>query len=481
MKPITLILCALFCLLSNPAPGQSRDLQVNLRLGAGIDTKYQQTFSQVIRYWISRETSYKIARASNLQLSLELEQKMNRYLLRAELKEKNTDNTRKNGHVFFDNLSDFFNALDTLFYQMIFPEELKTSNKAYTLLPSSFDIVFMLDSTGSMKEELDYIKKDFRNMLSPLLWNLKTSPLRFALLDYKNPMAAYRVHLVNFHHSLEQLISRINNIDAVGKGNSDINYALMYLLNYADFKAANRLAFIITDSGPINKAHFLELLEKAKSMNIQLVVLGADGISVEDADFYRQTFNRYPGVFSHLTYYFQFIFQDKTLGKFLYKDRFLREVKENDLVDITLGRQQRYARGIPGFLKQEGYPIAELRALDLNLGNLFDQFTLPFRKNVPLVVLEAEGRKMKVGVQDQQTLKYLRGQKGKKVNLGGHFFPYFDSVSIYPHSLEIPRGPLTAPLFQPLTRIIHNPFFYYNHGIFEPSIWFIQATVKSFE
>ncbi len=482
MKKLNNMIITFFLiLLTFSSFSKNKSIRLKFDIGNKIALKYKKLFYDVAKFWINQKTIYKAqATITNLQINLILKQKTTEYILEADLKTKD-GKIIKQTHITFSNLSDYFDALDTIFYKNFFKDKLVKKNKKFKVIPSTFDIAFLVDSTGSMKEEIAFIKEYFTEIFSNIFKNLKTYKLRFALLDYKTTIAPYRAHLENFTPKLKKFKSRLNEISTMGQGKNDLNYALKYLLNYGDFISDNRIVFIIADSGPVNKKEFILLANKARKMKVKIVLLAADGMTLNDKTFLKNTLTRFSGNFYTLNYYFTFLLKDMSLKKFIYHNYYLWELYNKKEIDLTLGRKITQINKIENFLKNEGYQINTLKNLYINIAELFNHLTSTYRKKLPIAQFKSKNYLLNVEIQDNDLYHYLKKKIDKKLVIGGQFFPYFDKISIIPYTFHINNNYIPNFLIQDIIKIDKNSYFYFNNGIFEPSIWYIKATFKGFK
>lgn len=477
MKKIMVILLLLFPGLFAGAVG----LNVQLSLSRSINKKYHQTVKNAVLYWVRAKTVYSVNKNAGLTLYVNLKQKLSKYILEASLRRGNT--IINEGHFNFYKMVDFFDALDHVFYNRIFKCRLVKYKRRYMVRPRAIDIGFVIDSTGSMAEEIEFFRHNSRNIFSNIFWNLKTYYIRMAFLDYKNTSGPYRINFINFSSKTESIMQRLDVINPVGKGiKSDINYALLYMLTYGDFIASRRIIFVITDSGPVSKKKFVAIMKKAARMKVRVYILAGDGISHSAANFYRKICRRFRGKFFHLTYLLTYILRNYTLRRFQYRYRYIWEIEGKKKTDITLGRKILNIRRLYSFLEREGFPLAYLKKTYINLGRIFSQITSRYRRKIPIGVFRSHGNTILFGVQDRQTYRILKRLKKRNIILSGHFFPYFNKVSIFPYTVFVKTArKVPYPLLQDINSIIKNPFFYFDKGLFEPSLWYIRGRFLGFK
>ncbi|MBP5448979.1 MAG: VWA domain-containing protein [Spirochaetales bacterium] len=125
---------------------------------------------------------------------------------------------------------------------------------------NNLDLVFAIDATGSMKNDIETLKKD---LLPALLKEFENaSEVRVGLLFYRDygDNFNYRNLPVRFYAFTENLNSFNKNLNAlkiIGKEGGDIPeavYEALIRLNDFEFISDNRVAFLIADAPPHRKS-----------------------------------------------------------------------------------------------------------------------------------------------------------------------------------------------------------------------------------
>ena len=122
----------------------------------------------------------------------------------------------------------------------------------------SVDVAFLIDTTGSMGEEIDRIKETVSSIATRISLDDARPHLRLALVDYRDIGDEYVTHSVNFTHEVEAFQRAINRLQAGGGGDmpESMNKALFEAMRRLDWRKerATRLVFIIADA----PAHYYE-------------------------------------------------------------------------------------------------------------------------------------------------------------------------------------------------------------------------------
>lgn len=462
----------------------AKTLKVNIESSSSISSSYQKVFAQTLAYWIKSKTVYKLSSRSSNLLSISVRRRVDHYVLEASLEEKGL--RKRQAFTTFYRLVDFFDAVDKLFYQKILYDKILEKKRTYlnkNLVPHTSDVAFLIDSTGSMKEEIEYFKQKRALILASIWKNLKTDHLRFAFMDYKNAGSSYRKKLSNFKAKTEHVYEHLESLQAVGKASGDLVYAFANYLRYGSWKGEKRFLFIITDSAPRFKGRFNLLLKKAKSMGIRVYFILADGTSQQDLFEYEAYAKTYQSAAVPISYFLNYVLKDYSLKSFVYFRQNIWEKKEDEpkLVDISLGRKVRNLSLADQFLSNEGIGIEKRREITLNIDMILDELLKPYKKTLPVARFKIGNAFIEVGIQDKGSLNYLKRLRGRRIVLGGQIYPINNSFSIVPHTLLIKRQAPPRPFLQESFKILKNPGFYSNKGIFEPSLWYFYAVFMGFK
>ncbi len=178
---------------------------------------------------------------------------------------------------------------------------------AYQKIP--LDLLFILDTTGSMGEEIERLKNTIE-IINQNLIRLSPQPdIRFGLVLYRDKGDEYVTRFVPFSRSLEYFQQVLDQVEADGGGDTpeDLISALQVALQQLDWRDdAIRLAYIITDAPP----HFdyerplsaVDLCKMAKSKGIKFYAVGTGGLDLFGEYFLRQIAQFTYGRYIFLTY-----------------------------------------------------------------------------------------------------------------------------------------------------------------------------------
>ncbi|MBK8253141.1 MAG: VWA domain-containing protein [Polyangiaceae bacterium] len=113
------------------------------------------------------------------------------------------------------------------------------------------DVVFILDTTGSMSEEIEGVKTTLKTVLANLDQNVK---IRVGLVEYKDREDSFVTKTYALTNDVKSLSASIAGISAQGGGDTpeDVQSGLSVAINQMlwNDKAVARLAFLIADAPP---------------------------------------------------------------------------------------------------------------------------------------------------------------------------------------------------------------------------------------
>ena len=171
------------------------------------------------------------------------------------------------------------------------------------------DILFILDTTGSMGEEINRLKTTIE-LIHLNLTSLNTKPIvRFGLVLYKDVEDEYLTRIVPLTENLNQFQEELMKVEAGGGGDTpeDLQAALDDSLNKIEWNNNGiRLAFIITDAPPhldYNQAFtYTDAAKKAREEGIKIFSVGTGGLDIDGEYILRQISQYTSGKYIFLTY-----------------------------------------------------------------------------------------------------------------------------------------------------------------------------------
>jgi len=171
------------------------------------------------------------------------------------------------------------------------------------------DIVFILDTTGSMGEEISRLKATIE-IIKLNLTSLSSKPkVRFGMVLYKDIADEYRTHVIPLTGSLPGFQKDLDLVEASGGGDTpeDLQAALQAAMTRLDWNRNGiRLSFIITDAPPHldyeQEYTYIEASKAARREGIKIYSVGTGGLDLMGEYILRQI-SQYTGAkYIFLTY-----------------------------------------------------------------------------------------------------------------------------------------------------------------------------------
>ncbi len=185
---------------------------------------------------------------------------------------------------------------------------INTERKLVNRIP--MDILFILDTTGSMGEEIQRLKATIQ-LIHLNLSSLSAKPdLRFGMVLYKDDGdEEYRTKIVPLTDNLEAFQRELNKVEAYGGGDTpeDLQEALSDSLNKIKWNTRGiRLSFIITDAPPHldygQSYNYVQAARDAKEKGIKIHSVGTGGLPLDGEYILRQISQFTSGRYIFLTY-----------------------------------------------------------------------------------------------------------------------------------------------------------------------------------
>ncbi len=150
----------------------------------------------------------------------------------------------------------------------------------------TLDIQFVVDATGSMGDEISYLKTELNDVISRAGVQLPGVQIRMGSVFYRDHGDDYLVRKAPFTTEVGSLISFIRDQSAGGGGDTPeaVEEALDESINKQDWsaQAVNRLLFLVLDAPPHNEPAVMNKLKaavkSAQEKGIRIIPVTASGI-----------------------------------------------------------------------------------------------------------------------------------------------------------------------------------------------------------
>jgi hypothetical protein len=222
---------------------------------------------------------------------------------------KNENNSKfkiKIGNELFDNIESF---VDSHINNLVLTNDTKTN------LDQKIDIAFMVDATGSMGDEIEYLKEELTDVISKVKHQNPNATLNMGAVFYRDEGEEYLTKKSDFSTNIDNTIEFIKqqSADAGGDFPEAVETALNESINGLQWSsdATSRILFLVLDAPPhyddqiISKIH--SLIKIASSKGIKIIPITASGIDKET-----EFLMRYMAIATNGTYVF--ITNDSGIG-----------------------------------------------------------------------------------------------------------------------------------------------------------------------
>ncbi|MBN1835692.1 MAG: VWA domain-containing protein [Spirochaetales bacterium] len=170
------------------------------------------------------------------------------------------------------------------------------------------DLLFILDTTGSMGEEIERLKATIE-IINLNLSAVSSRPrVRFGMVLYKDRGDQYLTRRVPFTSDIEEFEEALRQVSADGGGDTpeDLQAALREAMDLGWNRDGVRLAFIVTDAPPHldygQEYTYVEAVEEARRKGIKIFSVGTGGLDLAGEYVLRQVSQYTAGKYIFLTY-----------------------------------------------------------------------------------------------------------------------------------------------------------------------------------
>lgn len=145
------------------------------------------------------------------------------------------------------------------------------------------DLMFVIDTTGSMGDELTYLKEEIKDVIERIDTNNQT--IRLSLLFYRDEGDQYITRFFDFTTNIDEQFKNINDQRASGGGDFEeaVDIALDLAINQASWDTySNKILIHVLDAPPHSTKQNLNLFAdsvlKAAEQGIRIIPVASSGI-----------------------------------------------------------------------------------------------------------------------------------------------------------------------------------------------------------
>jgi hypothetical protein len=175
---------------------------------------------------------------------------------------------------------------------------------------AKLDVLFLLDATGSMGDEISQLKENIR-AISAQIDALPTQPdVRFGLVTYRDRGDAYVTQAFDFTPSVEQFAEILAAVEADGGGDypEDLNEGLSQAIHNVEWRVDGTvsLIFLVADAPPHldygQENHYAFEMLGAVQRGVKIYPIASSGLDEQGEYVFRQLAQFTGGRFIFLTY-----------------------------------------------------------------------------------------------------------------------------------------------------------------------------------
>lgn len=153
-------------------------------------------------------------------------------------------------------------------------------------VPDAVDVAFVVDATGSMQDEIDYMKAELNNIIVRIKDSLSGKNLNLGCVFYRDHGDAYLTKKSDLNRDIQATVNFIgeNNADGGGDFPEAVDEALNTAINHLSWKpaAAARMIFLILDAPPHDDTAVVvqlkRLMSQAAMKGIRIIPVTCSGI-----------------------------------------------------------------------------------------------------------------------------------------------------------------------------------------------------------
>ncbi len=176
--------------------------------------------------------------------------------------------------------------------------------------PVQLDVLFLLDSTGSMGDEIEQLRSNILS-ISAQIAALPTRPdVRFGMVTYRDQGDEYVTRISDFTDSVQEFQSVLMGVQAAAGGDEpeSLNEGLYRAIHDVHWRQDNTvsLIFLVADAPPhldyFQDYDYAQEMQNAVEMGIKIHPIASSGLSDQGEYIFRQLAQYTGGHFIFLTY-----------------------------------------------------------------------------------------------------------------------------------------------------------------------------------
>lgn len=246
---------------------------------------------------------------------------------------------------------------------MLKPQNQSSQHSYLPPVKPRIDVVFVIDSTGSMNDEIEVVKDKLKEMVRQISEGQPTPEVRYGLVTYRDRGDEYVVKKFPFTRNIDEIQNNINSLVAKGGGDipESVNEAMHVAIQEMEWDTkpeVGKMVFLIGDAGPhmdyTGDYDYRNEIKVANSKGIQIFTIGCSGIdqSGNGISVFQEIARETGGTFDYLTYQQTYVDQQgRQKAVIYYGDKTYEYKKPKDM---------RWRGGAPSVITDKKYtaPVA---------------------------------------------------------------------------------------------------------------------------
>ena len=172
------------------------------------------------------------------------------------------------------------------------------------------DVLFLLDATGSMADEIHQIKATLLSIADQVTSLHNSADLRFGMVAYRDRDDDYITRVYDFEDDISRFSQAVAEVEADGGGDTpeSLNEALHVALNRPDWRGddAIKLVFLVADAPPhldyAEDYDYAEEMVQAREQGIKIFSVASSGLDGQGEYIFRQLAQQTMGKFIFILY-----------------------------------------------------------------------------------------------------------------------------------------------------------------------------------
>jgi len=185
-----------------------------------------------------------------------------------------------------------------------------TLNVSPSSPPVKLDVLFLLDSTGSMDDEIDQLKNNLLSISAQIAALPSRPSVRYGLVTYRDRGDQYVTRVADFTPDVQDFQLSLQSVEAAGGGDipESLNEGLHAALANVQWRGADtvKLVFLVADAPPHldyeQDYDYAQEIENAASLGIKIHPIASSGLDDQGEYVFRQIAQVTGGRFIFLTY-----------------------------------------------------------------------------------------------------------------------------------------------------------------------------------